>query len=122
MIRWAQSKVASIALIALCQLAAMALWFSASAVIPALVAEFRLSSFAQAALTSSVQAGFVAGCLVSAALGLADRGDPRRLFAAAALVGAAANVLLLWSTPGRWRRRCCDSRPASAWRASTRWA
>ena len=41
----------------------MALWFSASAVIPALVAEFRLSGFAQAALTSGVQAGFVIGCL-----------------------------------------------------------
>ena len=37
----------------------MALWFSASAVVPALVAEYRLSGFAQAALTSGVQAGFV---------------------------------------------------------------
>jgi MFS family permease len=95
-----ESKVASVALIAVCQLGAMALWFSASAVVPALVAEFGLSSFAQAMLTSSVQAGFVLGCLASALLGLADRIDPRRFFAAAALVGAAANALLLFVHPG----------------------
>ena len=95
-----ESKVASVALIAICQLGAMALWFSASAVVPALVAEFGLSSFAQAMLTSSVQAGFVLGCLASALLGLADRIDPRRFFAAAALVGAAANALLLVVHPG----------------------
>ena len=90
-----RSKVASIAIIAICQVAAMALWFSASAIIPALVAEYRLSGFAQAALTSGVQVGFVLGCLASAFLGLADRIDPRRLFASSAAVGAAANALLL---------------------------
>ena len=77
----------------------MALWFSASAVIPALVAEFRLSSFAQAAFTGGVQAGFVIGCLASALLGLADRVDPRRFFAAAAAIGALANALLLIVDP-----------------------
>ena len=94
-----ESKRAAVAVIAVCQLAAMALWFSASAVIPALVAEFHLSNFAQAALTSSVQAGFIAGCLVSALLGFADRVDPRRLFASAAVVGAVANALLLAVDP-----------------------
>ena len=77
----------------------MALWFSASAVIPALVAEFRLSGFAQAALTSGVQAGFVIGCLASAILGLADRVDPRYLFATSACTGALANALLLAVDP-----------------------
>jgi len=94
-----ESKWASVAMIALCQVAAMALWFSASAVIPTLVAEFRLTKFMQAALTSSVQLGFVVGCLASALLGLADRIDPRRLFAVAALVGTAANALLLVAEP-----------------------
>jgi MFS family permease len=94
-----KSKRASIAIIALCQVAAMALWFSASAVVPALVAEFRLSNFMQAALTSGVQAGFVVGCLASAVLGLADRLDPRRFMAVSALVGAAANALLLVIDP-----------------------
>jgi MFS family permease len=97
--RLLDSKGASVALIAICQLAAMALWFSASAVVPALVAEYGLSKFAQAALTSSVQAGFVLGCLASALLGLADRIDPRHFFAAAAWVGAGANALLLAVDP-----------------------
>ncbi len=87
-------------IIALCQVAAMALWFSASAVVPALAAEYHLSHFAQAALTSGVQAGFVIGCLASAFFGLADRIDPRRFIAAAAFVGAIANALLLAINPG----------------------
>jgi MFS family permease len=95
----ARSKGLSIAVIALCQVAAMSLWFSASAVLPALVTEFRLSAFMQAALTSAVQVGFVVGCIVSALLGLADRLDPRRLFAASALVGAIANAAFLGVDP-----------------------
>src|SRR5207302_10123861 len=78
------TKRASMTIIALCQVAAMALWFSASAVVPALAAEFHLSNFAQATLTSAVQIGFVIGCLASAILGLADRLELRRLFAASA--------------------------------------
>ncbi len=93
------SKRASIAVIAVAQLMAMALWFSASAVVPQLVAEFRLSGFMQSALTSGVQLGFVAGCLVSAFLSLADRLELRRLFAASALLGAGANALLLVVDP-----------------------
>ena len=85
----------------------MAVWFSASAVTPALVAEFHLSNFAQAALTSGVQAGFVIGCLVSAFLGLPDRVDPRRLFAASAAIAALANARLLVVDPARSPRRCC---------------
>jgi MFS family permease len=98
----AASKRASIAIIALCQVMAMALWFSASSVVPSLAAEYHLSHFAQAALTSGVQAGFVIGCLASAALGLADRLDPRRLFAASAVLGAAANIALLYVDPATW--------------------
>ena len=103
--------------IAMCQVAAMAVWFSASAVTPALAAEFHLSNFAQAALTSGVQAGFVIGCLVSAFLGLPDRVDPRRLFAASAAVAAIFFAFSGWSggfvtrsanASGRWTR----------WRAS----
>ena len=41
----AHSKASSIAIIAICQVAAMSLWFSASAVLPALDAEFHLSAF-----------------------------------------------------------------------------
>jgi len=96
---WTESKRISVAVIAICQVAAMALWFSASAVAPALAAEFHLSYFFQAALTSGVQAGFVIGCLVSAILGLPDRVDPRRLFAASAFGGAVSNAMLLGVDP-----------------------
>jgi MFS family permease len=95
----ATSKSASVTIIALCQVTALALWFSASAIVPALVREYGLSGFAQAALTSGVQAGFVVGCLISAILGLPDRIDPRRLFAWCAAGGAVANALLLAVDP-----------------------
>ena len=39
------------------------------------------------------------GCLASAILGLPDRVDPRRLFAASAAVGSLANALLLAIDP-----------------------
>ena len=49
-----------------------------------------------------MQAGFVAGCLVSALLGLADRVDPRRLFAARRWSARVANALLLVVDPASW--------------------
>ena len=93
------AKPVAITIIALCQVAAMALWFSASAVVPALLAEYRLSPFLQAALTSGVQAGFVVGSLASAIFGLADRIEPRRFFMIAAIVASAANALILVVDP-----------------------
>ena len=77
----------------------MSLWFSASAVIPALVAEYGISGLTQALFTSAVQAGFVVGSLASAVLGLADRLEPRRFFAASAFVAAAANGAILLVDP-----------------------
>ena len=95
-----QSKRASVAVIALAEVMVMALWFSASAVVPALTRDYGLDGFTQALFTSAVQAGFVAGSLASALLGLPDRVDPRRLFFAAALLGAAANLAILSLDPG----------------------
>ena len=93
------SKWASLTVLCLCQVAVMAVWFSASAVIPSLTAEYGLSGFMQSMFTSSVQAGFVAGSLASAFMGLADRIDPRRFFMASALVAAAANFAVLLVEP-----------------------
>ena len=88
-------RARSIAIIALCEVAAMALWFSASAIVPALTAEIALDPLTASLFTSAVQAGFVVGTLASAALGLADRLDPRAFFMWSALVAAAANALIL---------------------------
>ncbi|MBM3940687.1 MAG: MFS transporter [SAR202 cluster bacterium] len=82
----------SLGLLALAALLGMTLWFNASAVAPALRAEWGLSNASAAWLTMSVQIGFVAGTLASAVLNLSDLLDARRLFAASAVLGAASNA------------------------------
>jgi len=82
----------ALVLIAGAELLAMSLWFSGSAVAPALRAEWGLSESGAAWLTLSVQLGFVAGTLVSALGNLPDVFSARRLFAASALLGAVANA------------------------------
>jgi MFS family permease len=81
--------------VALAELLALSLWFSASAVAPALTAEWSLSTGEVAGLTGWVQIGFVVGALAIAFSNLADVIPSRRLFAAAAVVGAGANLGLL---------------------------
>ncbi|MEQ8641076.1 MAG: MFS transporter [Alphaproteobacteria bacterium] len=85
----------SLALLVAAEVAAMSLWFSASAVVPALAQDLTLSPTRLALFTSAVQAGFVVGTVISALLLLADRVDARRLFALSALVAAIANGGLL---------------------------
>jgi MFS family permease len=92
-------KTTALLLLAICQVAAMSLWFSASAVIPSLRLEFNLDDHQTALLTSAVQMGFVVGTLVSAFMGLADRIDPRRFFMTAALIATIANAVLLVADP-----------------------
>jgi len=89
-----------IALICICQVLVMALWFSTTAVVPSLQKERTLTPFHISLLTSSVQVGFVAGTLISALLGLADRLDLRRFFMCAAGTAAIANLLILVPDPG----------------------
>ena len=78
---------------------ALALWFSATAVLPSLKAEFTFSDGHAALLSSSVAVGFVCGTLISAILGLSDRAAPRRLFMYSALTAAAANAAILLLDP-----------------------
>jgi len=87
-------KWRNLACLATAELLAMALWFSASAVIPQLSTAWDLSGSQQAWLAMSVQLGFVVGAFLSAALNLADRLDPRYLFAVSALVGALLNATI----------------------------
>lgn len=78
----------------------MALWFSASAVVPQLKLEWLLDGGQQAWLTISVQIGFVAGALLSAVLNLADRMSPRYLVAASAGLGAIFNAAIAYFSTG----------------------
>ncbi len=80
--------------LALASLLALSLWFSASAVVPQLTADWNLSGAQQSWLTMSVQIGFVLGALLSAMLNLADRVPARWLFAVSALLGAIFNALI----------------------------
>src|SRR5512145_334989 len=57
----------------------MTLWFSATAAAPAIASDLAITGGEVAWLTMAVQAGFVAGTLVSAMLNLADVFNARRL-------------------------------------------
>jgi MFS family permease len=81
-----------LAVLATAELLAMAPWFSASAVAPALAAQWQLSPAGTAGLTVSVQLGFVAGALVSAILTLSDMWSARRLVSASAVAAGLATV------------------------------
>ncbi|NBB75224.1 MAG: MFS transporter [Bacteroidetes bacterium] len=81
-------------LLALAELLAMGLWFSASAVVPQLTAAWDLTGAQQSWMTMSVQIGFVVGALLSAVLNLADVIPAHRLFAGSALLGAGANAAI----------------------------
>jgi len=90
----------ALALLAIAELLAMTLWFSATAVMPALVSAWALSPTGAAWLTAAVQAGFVVGALGSAMLNMPDVLPPRRMFALAAVAGALVNLLLAWVADG----------------------
>ena len=90
------SPVRPLALLALAELCAVTLWFSATAVLPALQAAWELSPTGAAWLPAAVQAGFVVGALGSAVLNLPDVLPPRRMLGISALLGAAVNLVLAW--------------------------
>jgi MFS family permease len=77
----------------------LSLWFSATAVLPALKLQAHLDAFHASLFTSLVSVGFVCGTLASALLGLADRLEPRTFFRISAWAAALANLGLLVFPP-----------------------
>ncbi|WP_138470253.1 MFS transporter [Poseidonocella sp. HB161398] len=73
----------------------MTTWFSATAILPELVAAWALGPGEAAWLTNAVQGGFVAGALASSLVNLPDIMRMQRLMTIAALLAAAANLSLL---------------------------
>ena len=73
------------------ELLGMSLWFSGSAVVPALTQEWQLSPSQISWLAIAVQLGFVAGTLLSATLNLPDIISTRHLFAISSFLGAVVN-------------------------------
>jgi MFS family permease len=69
-------------------------WFSASAIIPAVSSEWNLDASDQAWLTMSVQLGFVVGALGSALLNLADLLPARKLLTVSSVLAGCATLLI----------------------------
>ncbi|MEZ4655783.1 MAG: MFS transporter [Candidatus Eisenbacteria bacterium] len=88
------SKWSALGFLAIAELFAMTLWFSASAVVPQLARDWQLNGSRQAWMTMTVQAGFVSGALLSAIFNVSDRISPRTLIAACALLGAGCTAAI----------------------------
>jgi len=93
--RWRQLAVLSLA-----ELLALSLWFSVSAVLPALRREWALGDGGSAALTVAVQLGFIVGTLGAALANLPDVWPPRRVMVVGTVIGAAANAWLALAVEG----------------------
>ena len=94
--------VAQLALVAIVEVLVLAVWFSASVVVPALRSEWGLSQEGAIWLTATVQLGFAVGAVASSLLNLADRVRPERLIAVCALVCAAATLAVALLAGGLW--------------------
>ncbi|WP_245622803.1 MFS transporter [Lysinibacillus contaminans] len=83
--------------IAIAELFALSMWFSASAILPQLEKEWGMSAVEGSWITLAVQIGFIVGAIISAFLGLADRFNVKKLFALACIIGALVNGLFILS-------------------------
>ncbi len=81
----------ALTLLSIAELFGMSLWFSGSAVVPALSSEWQLSPSQINWIAIAVQLGFVAGTLISATLNLPDIISTRHLLAVSAFLGAVVN-------------------------------
>jgi MFS family permease len=88
-------RATALAKLAAALVLAMSTWFSATAVIPQLRAEWGLTDSYAAWLTISVQLGFVAGAVVSSLFNLADVLPVQKVVLVGAIGAAAANLGLL---------------------------
>jgi MFS family permease len=89
-------KWIALIIMSISELMVMSLWFSASAVAPELASIWGISGIGTLIVTLMVQFGFVAGALISASLGLADKINPRKLFAFSALMSALFTVMFVF--------------------------
>jgi MFS family permease len=82
------------------QFAGASIWLAGNAVMHDLQQRWGLPVEAVGYVTSAVQLGFISGTLVFALLALADRHSPRRVFLACALLGALANLGIVFAGQG----------------------
>ncbi|MDZ7808638.1 MAG: MFS transporter [Gracilimonas sp.] len=77
------------------QFAGTSLWFAGNAVLPELILELSLDLSAVGHVTMAVQAGFIIGTLVFAALNVADRYSPVKVFFVCSILGALFNLSVI---------------------------
>lgn len=80
----------------------MTTWFSATAILPQLTAEWQLSGLSQTWMTNGVQLGFVIGALSLSLVNLPDIAPLRLLMGLAAGLAALCNLLLLFAPSAGW--------------------
>lgn len=85
-------------IIVLAQFFCTSLWFASNSVIENLIASFSLDAHALSHLTTAIQLGFIVGTIVFAALTIADRFSPSKVFFVSALFGALFNMFLVFKT------------------------
>lgn len=81
-------------LIALTQVLSLTVWFSVSAVVPSVQAEFGIGDTASVWLTGTVQLGFVVGALTSTVLNLTDRIPMHILLGCGAALAALSTLFV----------------------------
>lgn len=91
-----QGKGRTLILLSIAELLGMSVWFSASAVVPALTQVWSLDDAGRAWLTMSVQVGFVVGAVGSALFNLSDLIPARRLFTVSAFLAALSTAMIPW--------------------------
>jgi MFS family permease len=89
-------------LIVIAELMGTSLWFSINGVADNLIDSWNINLAGIGILTNAVQLGFVAGTLVFALSGIADRFKPSRLFAVCTLLGALFNAVFALWTDSLW--------------------
>src|SRR5690606_20176521 len=94
-IEMAAGKWTALFWIALAELFALSLWFSASVTGPELRELWNLTTWTEAWLSASVPVGFIIGTLLSVCFGISDRFNARKVFAFSAVTGALINGLLM---------------------------
>lgn len=82
--------------IGLAVLFSLSLWYSAAIVVNDLIEHGWMNPHLEGWLSASVPLGFVIGTLISSFFGLADKINPRKIFAISALFGAIFNIFILF--------------------------
>ena len=75
------SRIPSITILILSQIAVLSVWFSSAAVLAEMSSEAGLSTAQLAWLSTATQIGFGVGAIVFGFAGWADLYDPRKVFA-----------------------------------------